>query len=124
MLFTSFGSNPVAALHAPRPVAIQPAVTVWITAQNDGILTNRVTAIALRATAPIPAPRYSWTGPKGFTSLVQAPVVTIAGLYTVTVSNGKVTGSASFIVADNRSKSNGIAVVDSYPNNNPHAGAL
>jgi len=41
---------------------------------------------------------YSWTGPGGFTSIQQNPLVTTVGSYTLTVSNGACSGTATATV--------------------------
>lgn len=85
----------------PRVVAFGNGGVV--TGQNFGILLNGqnptapptltssgCTNVTLTATAPslISGPfTYSWSGPSGFTSSLQSPVVTVPGTYSVTVSN-------------------------------------
>ncbi|MDN5216791.1 hypothetical protein QQ020_32270, partial [Fulvivirgaceae bacterium BMA12] len=54
---------------------------------SGGNLSCDVSTVSLSASAAIPGATYSWTGPGGFTSNVQNPGVSVAGQYTVTITN-------------------------------------
>lgn len=95
---------------SPNPTVSQPGTyTVVITDQSNGCtasataavtgnttpptptatggtLTCSITSVALNAT-PGTGVTYSWSGPGGFTSTAQSPTATLAGTYTVVVTN-------------------------------------
>lgn len=77
-------------------------MTVWITAQNDGVLTCTYPSITLYATTTGTSAVYSWIGPNGFTTAQQNPVINTAGVYTVTATDGSNTASVSFIVTEDK----------------------
>ncbi|MES1249111.1 MAG: hypothetical protein ABUL46_00430, partial [Chitinophaga rupis] len=58
-----------------------------ITASASGSLTCINASVALSGSSSVSGATYSWTGPGGFTSMVQSPTVSAAGLYTLTVTN-------------------------------------
>jgi hypothetical protein len=53
---------------------------------SGGTLTCAITSVVLNAT-PTTGVTYSWIGPGGFTSTLQNPTATLAGTYTVVVTN-------------------------------------
>lgn len=53
---------------------------------TGGTLTCSINSVVLNAT-PGTGVTYSWTGPGGFTSTAQSPTATLAGTYTVAVTN-------------------------------------
>ncbi|MBK6929847.1 MAG: T9SS type A sorting domain-containing protein [Saprospirales bacterium] len=58
---------------------------------------------SLTCTANVPVAAYVWSGPNGFSSVLQNPVVTQPGIYTVTVSNpgnGCTATATATVVAD------------------------
>jgi hypothetical protein len=114
---------------------VSGACTVWspITATAGAVKTivPRGEDINLLATGPVGA-TYSWTGPNGFTSTQQNPVITspgtnASGLYTVTVSkNGCSVQAVVSVTVANRatglnfaSGSSNIVVVPNSPSLNP-----
>lgn len=52
-----------------------------------GTLTCTTTTTALGGSSTTPGVTYAWTGPGGFTSVLQNPTVSLAGTYTLTVRN-------------------------------------
>jgi len=50
-------------------------------------LTCTTTSVALTGTSSTSGVTYAWTGPSGFTSSTQNPTVSVAGVYTLTVTN-------------------------------------
>ena len=69
-----------------------PALTVAITPVNPSICSGGPSSVTLTAipTGGNPAYIYNWTGPNGFTSTLQSPTITAAGLYTVSVSDNTI----------------------------------
>jgi hypothetical protein len=57
------------------------------TAGESGQLTCVSTSVALSGSSLVSGVTYSWTGPNGFTSILQNPGVSVAGSYTLTVSS-------------------------------------
>jgi hypothetical protein len=77
---------------------MEPPVAV---ASASGLLTCVTPAVTLNGVAH-GAVSYSWSGPLGFTSTMQAPVVSAEGKYTLTVSSpAGCTGVASVTVQRN-----------------------
>lgn len=54
---------------------------------SGGTLTCTTTSVTLQANSGTPGVTYAWTGPNGFTSNLQNPTVSVAGSYTVVVTN-------------------------------------
>ncbi|GAB3789728.1 hypothetical protein GCM10028818_58850 [Spirosoma horti] len=86
---------PTPALVACRPSAqtiIQIAPSL-VAKPMDGVLTCSQPSVTLAGVAqygdgsPAAQATYSWSGPNGFTALIQNPVVSVAGTYTLTVSD-------------------------------------
>lgn len=79
-------------------------ISVSATASNSGVLTCAVPSDTLKAsTTASGTTTYSWTGPNGFTSTAQNPVVSTAGTYTVVGTNAAGTGSATYTITANNS---------------------
>ncbi len=75
-------SNPIAAVANGVITCDQPSITLMPTA-SDGV-------------------SYAWTGPGGFTSSEQNPVVNVAGTYTLVVASANgCTASANSVVSEN-----------------------
>lgn len=70
-------TNTVNVVANPNPVA---------TATVTGKLTCTVTSVQLSGSADIAVTSYAWTGPNGFMSGVQNPMVSAEGTYTLTVT--------------------------------------
>jgi len=87
-------SNAVVSANVAPPVITTAGGTFTCAAPN----------ITLQASTNAPNPSYAWTGPGGFTSTAQNPVVNVAGTYTVLVTNG-VSGctatSTAIVIAGN-----------------------
>ena len=54
---------------------------------TGGTLTCNLNSLQLMGSSPTTGVNYSWTGPAGFSSNQQNPSVTVAGTYTLTVTN-------------------------------------
>lgn len=54
---------------------------------TGGTMTCVVNSITLNGTSPDTTATFAWTGPNGFTSTAQNPVVNVAGQYTLTATN-------------------------------------
>lgn len=64
-----------------------------------GTYTCSTPSVTLQSTTNAANATYSWTGPNGFTSALSNPVATVAGNYTVVVTDG-VTGCTNSAVAE------------------------
>ncbi|WP_146154490.1 T9SS type A sorting domain-containing protein [Chitinophaga ginsengisoli] len=53
----------------------------------SGPLSCATSTVTLSASSETAGVTYGWTGPNGFTSTLQSPVVSVAGTYTLTVTN-------------------------------------
>jgi hypothetical protein len=51
-------------------------------------------SVRLQGTSTVSGASYNWTGPNGYTSSLQNPVVNVPGAYTLTVALGNCTGTA------------------------------
>jgi hypothetical protein len=79
------------------------SINVTAAAANGGILTCSNTSLGLSATATgSGTTTWSWSGPNGFTSTLQNPVISTPGTYTVVATNSTGTGSASVTVTENK----------------------
>lgn len=78
--------------------------TIIITGSGSAVTATGVNAIVgcgtgavqISVNSTVPNPVYAWSGPNGFNSAIQSPLVTEPGTYTVTVTG---TGAASACVA-------------------------
>lgn len=77
-------------------------ITVSASASNNGTLTCTNASVTLSASSSASGVSYSWTGPGGFSSTAQNPVVTLAGNYNVIATNSSGTGSASITITENK----------------------
>jgi hypothetical protein len=78
------------------------SITVTATAGNGGVLTCSNPSLTLSASSSASGTAYSWTGPGGFTSSSQNPVVTVPGTYNVTGTSSSGSGSANVTVTENK----------------------
>lgn len=80
-------------------IIVQDITPVQVTA-NGGALTCAAPGISLSADVLPMASQLMWTGPDGFTSPLQNPVVSVPGVYTLTATNpaNGCTGSATATV--------------------------
>ncbi len=115
--FTSNVQNPMVSSIGTYTLIVSTAggctasATATVTADNDvpqgsadgGTLTCDDTTVQLSASSTTSGVSYSWTGPSGFNSSQQNPVVAGAGTYTVSIegSNGCVTNIDVEVIADN-----------------------
>ncbi|GAB3978622.1 hypothetical protein GCM10028806_42140 [Spirosoma terrae] len=110
---TATGANgcSVSEIVEGQPAQNEPCTTVISATATGGSITCSTTSVTLTATVshtddtPVPGAVYSWSGPNGFTSTAQNPVVSIAGTYSLTVSDPACAGSlasatAVVVVAD------------------------
>jgi hypothetical protein len=78
------------------------AISVTANAGNSGVLTCTNSSLTLSAGSTATGVTYSWTGPNGFTSTAQNPIVSTAGTYTVVGTNTSGSGSATVVVTENK----------------------
>jgi hypothetical protein len=64
----------------------------------SGTLTCITKSVTLIGSSPTPGVTYKWTGPDGFSSHLQFPLVSIPGMYTLTVTNPLNRGSSTATV--------------------------
>jgi len=64
-----------------------------------GIINPGTGTIQLMSHSIISGVKYLWTGPNGFTSMLKKPIVSVPGLYTLTVTNPQ-TGCSNSIVVE------------------------
>ena len=77
-------------------------IPVSVSAGNNGVLTCTNPSLTLSASSSASGVSYSWTGPGGFTSAAQNPVINTAGTYNVVATNTSGSGSASITVTENK----------------------
>ena len=88
----------------PACPIVTHSIPVTTSATNSGVLTCNNPSTTLSATTTATGTTtYSWTGPNGFTSSSQNPVVSTAGTYTVLATNATGSGTATYIVTANNS---------------------
>ena len=92
-IYTVTVTNPYNECSVSKTVEAQQNIITpeGITASVSNIITCLKKTAKLDCSSTTPSVTYSWTGPGGFTSTSQGPVVGISGTYTVTVgdpSNG------------------------------------
>ncbi|MVT44780.1 hypothetical protein GO495_29575, partial [Chitinophaga oryziterrae] len=81
-------------------------VSVTAGASNSGILTCTNPSTTLSASSSTSGVTYSWTGPSGFISTAQNPVVSTAGTYTVTATSSSSSATASVSITTNKTTPN------------------
>lgn len=69
-----------------------------VTAVSSGSITCAIPTVTLNAVNTTTNPGYNWTGPAGFTSTLQTNTVTIAGDYTITITDLSSSCTASAVV--------------------------
>jgi len=101
----------------------------------DKTLTCSTTSVTLNGSSTTPGATFSWSGPGGFTSTAAAPVVNVAGIYTLTVTNpangctasdsvtvtANTTPPDATITAPNEVCANATGIVASVPDAGPGA---
>ncbi|THU40168.1 T9SS type A sorting domain-containing protein [Niastella caeni] len=102
--FTSNAQNPVVSatgtytltVHNPATgcsgtdtalVALNTSAPGASASANGSISCNSSSSVTLSGSSSTAGVTYSWTGPNNFTSAAQNPVVTVAGVYNLTVTN-------------------------------------
>ncbi|MEO6759124.1 MAG: hypothetical protein ABIO24_06695, partial [Saprospiraceae bacterium] len=101
--YTLTVSNPANGCTAQATAVIQQNITAPGATATGGILTCASPNFTLTGGATAATVNYSWSGPNGFTSLVQNPVATDAGTYTLTVTdpaNGCTSTATAILMAD------------------------
>ncbi|MDO6429445.1 T9SS type A sorting domain-containing protein [Flavitalea sp. BT771] len=68
---------------------------------TGGTITCTKTSVTLSGSTSATGATYSWTGPNSFTSTVQNPTVSTAGVYTLTVTAGGCTSTDTALVVQN-----------------------
>lgn len=66
---------------------VDPDANVPNISSTGGLLTCAVLSVTLDGGSTTPGVSYSWTGPNGFTSMVEDPLVSAPGTYVLTVSD-------------------------------------
>ena len=72
---------------APTVTVLQNVITPQNVNVTGGLINCTTPTLALTATTTTTMVTYSWTGPNGFTSTQQNPVIDAAGTYTVLLTN-------------------------------------
>lgn len=85
--YTLTTRNPTNGCTASSIATVVPNNTPPGATATGGVKTCVNTSVTLQSSSNTTGVNYFWSGPSGYTSLVQNPVVTLAGTYTVTVSN-------------------------------------
>ena len=88
-------------------------LSVTVTASNGGVLTCAMPSVTLSASSTDPGVSYSWTGPNSFSSASANPVVSVAGIYTVTATSSAGSGIASITVTANTTVPAGVMATNS-----------
>ena len=87
-LYTLTVTNPTTGCTSTAQVEVEQDVTEPVaTAGVGGLLTCTINSVTLEGSSSTVGVTYSWAGPGAFTSLEQNPVVSVPGLYTLTVTN-------------------------------------
>ncbi|UPK67184.1 T9SS type A sorting domain-containing protein [Chitinophaga filiformis] len=86
--YTLTVTNPSTGCTASATVTvIANTIAPTVSASVSGSLGCTATSVTLSASSQTGSVTYAWTGPNGFTSALQNPAVSVAGIYTVTVRN-------------------------------------
>ncbi|MCG8340473.1 MAG: hypothetical protein MI674_04365, partial [Cytophagales bacterium] len=94
-LYTLTVTNPTTGCTLTAQVEVGQDVTEpGATAGVNGLLTCTTTSVTLEGASSTSGVAYSWEGPNAFTTLEQNPLVSVPGLYTLTVTNSS-TGCTS-----------------------------
>lgn len=80
-------TNPVNGCTSTATASVVPDANVPNVSAAGGTLTCATTSIMLDGGTTTPGVMLAWTGPNGFTSTQEDPVVSVNGTYTLTVSN-------------------------------------
>jgi hypothetical protein len=93
-------TNPINGCSSTATALVVADVVTNPATASGGTLTCLTTSVTLSANTGINGSNYAWSGPNGFTSNVQNPIVNAAGTYVVTVTNPNngCTSTASAIV--------------------------
>jgi hypothetical protein len=87
-IYTLTVTNPVNGCQSTDTAAVVQNILVpGATATATAVLTCTNTSVTLSGTSSTSGVLFRWTGPNGFVSLVQNPLTTTPGLYTLTVIN-------------------------------------
>jgi len=84
---------------------VDPDSSIPQISANGGTVTCTVTSVQLTATSNVQNVSWAWTGPGGFNSNLQNPIVSVPGAYNlvVTASNGCTVSTGAQVLADNQS---------------------
>ncbi|MCG8318753.1 MAG: T9SS type A sorting domain-containing protein, partial [Cytophagales bacterium] len=86
--YTLTVTDPVNGCTSTAQVLVEENTTApGATASVSGLLTCTVASVSLQGGSPTVGVSYAWIGPEGFTSIAQNPSVSVAGLYTLAVTN-------------------------------------
>lgn len=86
-VYTLTVKNPSNGCFSTATVTVTSNFTPPGASATGGVKTCANPSVILNANSPTSDVTYFWTGPGGFASLLQNPTVSIAGQYTVTVTN-------------------------------------
>jgi hypothetical protein len=86
--YTLTVTNPANGCTSIAAASVTQNTTIpGIAASGGGTLTCTNTSVALSGTSGTSGVTYSWTGPNGYTSALQNPSVSTAGIYNLTITN-------------------------------------
>ncbi|MCF6407432.1 hypothetical protein L3C95_31350, partial [Chitinophaga filiformis] len=100
--YTLTVTNPSTGCTATATVTVIANITAPIASAGvSGPLSCGVSSVTLSGSSETAGVTYRWTGPNGFTSALQRPVVSVTGTYTLTVTNpvNGCTATASVVVS-------------------------
>ena len=102
-VYTLTVTNPVNGCTATATASVVPDANVPNVSAAGGTLNCDTTSITLEGTSTTPGVTLSWVGPNNFVSTQPNPLVTVAGTYTLTVSdpvNGCTAVADAIVVLD------------------------
>jgi hypothetical protein len=99
MIIKTSNSDPTERYYFDNVKLTGTPLTLNAVATAGGELTCTHSSVALTGSTVATGATFSWTGPGGFSSGVQNPVVTASGIYTLTVTAGGCTATDTALVA-------------------------
>lgn len=86
-LYTLTIKNPINGCTGTTATTVQQNITPPNASASGGVKTCTVLSVTLMGSSTTPNVGYSWTGPNGFQSNLQNPMVSAVGTYTLKVTN-------------------------------------